>query len=563
MRLRILFVPAILAVSLACSGHKTPEQVGEADGVPVYKMGIERLPDLNIPRSGHVLAYVDGELTAIGGHTTGFVPTLTAEFFRDGAWQKVETVYPHDHGAGVRLSSGEMVVAGGCIDPFGVGGSLGVELYDPAAHSFSPLPILDRKRTMAGGAQLSDGNLVFSGNWYDGDAVTLYSLESGGVTVKETMLGRARPYICCSGPDNVLIFSSRGSLGEELDPGRVDRLRGEPLDVPLLREWCPFDTEIVGWRERLFIGDEVLGGYAWLIPAFRREDGQAGIIRLTGERFSLLDTELPVPMISLEGEKISWSHLHVDRETENAYLYGMSAPGKKAYVCQIGYGAALRGGKAPVVLFFADLGYDGGRPELDTILMPGGRIAVAGGILDDHYHPLSAAFILHTEGLPGQGGFPWWLVAGALLTGVAVLVFLRRRGPDPEARPDNPVRGDGEQLFKDMMTRIRAMMEEKELFRNPDLKAEDLAAELGTNTAYVRGCISGFYDGSFTDFVNEYRIRYVQRLLREDPGAKVTLLAEEAGFSSTATFYRHFAAVTGLSPFAWLKKEREGTKEFF
>ena len=106
-----------------------------------------------------------------------------------------------------------------------------------------------------------------------------------------------------------------------------------------------------------------------------------------------------------------------------------------------------------------------------------------------------------------------------------------------------------------MMTRIQNLMEEKELFKRPDLKVEDLAAELGTNVTYVRGCISGTYGGSFKNFVNEYRIRYVQRLLKETPNAKITALAEDAGFSSNATFYRNFTAITGLSPAAWLKQQ--------
>ena len=73
----------------------------------------------------------------------------------------------------------------------------------------------------------------------------------------------------------------------------------------------------------------------------------------------------------------------------------------------------------------------------------------------------------------------------------------------------------GNTSFTDMMTRIRYLMEEKQFFRKPDLKVEDIASELGTNVAYVRGCIVGMQGGSFKDFVNGYRVRHVQRLLLE------------------------------------------------
>ena len=52
----------------------------------MIQIEIERLPDLNIPRAGHELFYVNGELVVAGGHTNGFVPTPTAEYNRNGKW---------------------------------------------------------------------------------------------------------------------------------------------------------------------------------------------------------------------------------------------------------------------------------------------------------------------------------------------------------------------------------------------------------------------------------------------------------------------------------------------
>ena len=52
----------------------------------------ERLPDLNIPRADHSVFVVGGEPTVVGGHTDGFVPTATAEYFSYGEWHLLETV---------------------------------------------------------------------------------------------------------------------------------------------------------------------------------------------------------------------------------------------------------------------------------------------------------------------------------------------------------------------------------------------------------------------------------------------------------------------------------------
>jgi hypothetical protein len=57
-------------------------------------MKVERLPDLNIPRAGHQLFYVGGEVTVAGGHTNGFVPTPTAEYLKDGEWRDADGLQP-------------------------------------------------------------------------------------------------------------------------------------------------------------------------------------------------------------------------------------------------------------------------------------------------------------------------------------------------------------------------------------------------------------------------------------------------------------------------------------
>jgi hypothetical protein len=139
----IRFIATALATALACSGETSAQAGGDAAW---RELRVERLPDLNVPRSGHFLAFVGGELTVFGGHTTGFIPTATAEYFRDGSWHLLDMYFPHDSGFGVILPSEEVLVGGGCAEPFGIGQTWAVELYDPATHRFSPLPVLDVKR---------------------------------------------------------------------------------------------------------------------------------------------------------------------------------------------------------------------------------------------------------------------------------------------------------------------------------------------------------------------------------------------------------------------------------
>jgi hypothetical protein len=62
-----------------------------ASACPQQKIDAVRLPDLNVPRGGHCAFFANGEVVLVGGHTTGFVPTATAEYLKDGKWHLMKT----------------------------------------------------------------------------------------------------------------------------------------------------------------------------------------------------------------------------------------------------------------------------------------------------------------------------------------------------------------------------------------------------------------------------------------------------------------------------------------
>ena len=128
-----LLVACLLLMAML-SGEGTAQQVSALDCEAV-RIEIEQLPDLNIPRYGHCIFFANGELTVVGGHTTGFVPTPTAEYFSDGAWHTVPMAYTHDHGMAVPMKSGKVLVCGGANEPLGIGQTYTAEWYDPATHT--------------------------------------------------------------------------------------------------------------------------------------------------------------------------------------------------------------------------------------------------------------------------------------------------------------------------------------------------------------------------------------------------------------------------------------------
>ena len=57
---------------------------------------------------------------------------------------------------------------------------------------------------------------------------------------------------------------------------------------------------------------------------------------------------------------------------------------------------------------------------------------------------------------------------------------------------------------------------------------------------------------SFPDYINSYRVKFAQRLLKSNPGRPLSGVAEESGFSSESSFFRNFKALTGKTPNQWL-----------
>ena len=94
-------------------------------------------------------------------------------------------------------------------------------------------------------------------------------------------------------------------------------------------------------------------------------------------------------------------------------------------------------------------------------------------------------------------------------------------------------------------------MDDEQLFRKKDLKKADMAARLGTNLTYVTATVNSQTGGSFTDFVTGYRIRYAQKLMREQPRMLLSEVAEMSGFASEQSFFRSFKARTGQTPSEW------------
>lgn len=101
--------------------------------------------------------------------------------------------------------------------------------------------------------------------------------------------------------------------------------------------------------------------------------------------------------------------------------------------------------------------------------------------------------------------------------------------------------------------KLLTLLEEEELFREPDLRISDLASHLGSNRVYVSRIINQNLQTTFSDLINSYRVEYAKKLLTESRSTlmSITEITETSGFSSESSFYRIFKKATGVSPKVW------------
>lgn len=99
--------------------------------------------------------------------------------------------------------------------------------------------------------------------------------------------------------------------------------------------------------------------------------------------------------------------------------------------------------------------------------------------------------------------------------------------------------------------KLKSAMEEKELFKNPNLKINDVAREINVSAHQLSQILNDNIEKNFTLFVNEYRINEACRILLEDTRLTIEAVGDEVGFNSKSTFFAAFKKIKGLTPSAY------------
>lgn len=522
------------------------------------KLEAERLPDMNMPRAGHTVFYANGELTVVGGHTSGFVLTPTAEYFSEGSWHTMPTVYLHDNGMSVVMNEGQRVlIAGGHERNLGIGQSYEAEMYNPASHIFEGFGYLDHNRALAQGVELDSGRVLITGNHKGNDSFEMFDGQRFFHYVKDVTVWRSVPYVLPVAPDNAIAFGAVWREQGFKPCDTVDRLKGDPFCVPLLKEWMPILYDQNSHAQESFVGDKTTGDYSYIIAA-QNTSGEMAFIHVRDTVFSLLSTTVPVPTMT------QWGHIKygraaiADRQAHRAYLVGNDTTGR-AYIVAVEYDKQ----PAPLTLYYTDPLPDFG--DATPVLTPNGDLVVTGGITDDNFAPFASVWLLHTgerktaamTETPPRKVWPWVLCG---LLAVAVVIIIRaKRHEDTQTMPvkvteTEPKPEPQQETNNELMSRITQLMETQQLYLNPELKVTDVAEALGVHRNAVSACINA-QGRTFNQLVNDYRLQHAKKLLQQMPDMKISTAGMESGFANEVTFFRVFKDATGMTPKEWVEQQ--------
>lgn len=144
--------------------------------------------------------------------------------------------------------------------------------------------------------------------------------------------------------------------------------------------------------------------------------------------------------------------------------------------------------------------------------------------------------------------YPFFIGIAILTYWIGIEGFSRRN--DPEISRKQVVDPKELERLNTIFKKLEYAMKKDKLYKNQELTLNSFAKELDIKPYLISRSLSEVLNKRFNDFVNEYRVKEVQRLLQNSSSSKYTLLslAMEAGFNSKSSFNRAIKKQLGISP---------------
>lgn len=420
IQLALLTVPTIATAQTAdtkplrvgLSDFRSPHQhsfsrAAEKQGVTATLV-YEQLPDMLTPRIGHQTFVSNKDLIVVGGRTTGFKLTATAERYADGLWSSVSINNAHDGAFLVRDNNGYMI-GGGFSQDQGVGQTAATSTFNSSSVSnLSDGPRLSTPRAMSK-AVCVDGKVYVSGNWYAEDQ-TLDMLDTGAkefMSVGRTS-SRSAPYMFYDNKGRIIVASAKDNYGNSFgfysDEG-MEFLMSDvydpstsktfPLILPFSPESLPMTLPDDASTDDYHVN--LNGENLFFILT---KDGSENTLRaFDTDKLQIYNfPELIIPTADTDGQTITWRGSVIANESkQEVYLIGTSGPvtNQALHIISLNY-------ITDEWTIASGTGFNHDMLTASWTKLSDGRLACTGGGVKDNTDAQASAYIF-TPPVAGRG----------------------------------------------------------------------------------------------------------------------------------------------------------------
>lgn len=420
IQLALFAVPVITAAQTAdtkplrvgLSEFKSPRQhnfsrAAEKQGVTATLV-YEQLPDMLTPRIGHQTFISGKDLIVVGGRTTGFKLTATAERYADGQWGSVSINNAHDGAFLVRVDNGYMI-GGGFSQDQGVGQTTSTSTFNSSSvNKLSDGPQLSTPRAMSKAVYV-DGKVYVSGNWYAEDK-TLDMLDAGAREFKSvgSTSSRSAPYMFYDNNGRIIVVSSNDNYGKSFGfytEGGMDFLLSEVYDpstsktLPLILPFSP-ESYPMTLPDDASTDDYHVNFYGEnLFFILAKEESKYALYAFDSDEMKMYNLpELKIPTTDTAGQTITWRGSVIADETkQEVYLIGVSGPATNQTLHIISMNYVTNEWTIATAT-----GFDHNMLSASWTKLSDGRLACTGGGIKDYTDAQASAYIF-TLPVAGRG----------------------------------------------------------------------------------------------------------------------------------------------------------------
>jgi AraC-like DNA-binding protein len=98
------------------------------------------------------------------------------------------------------------------------------------------------------------------------------------------------------------------------------------------------------------------------------------------------------------------------------------------------------------------------------------------------------------------------------------------------------------------LNKLEKVMNEKEVYKNPDLKLHDLSKEIQISGHQLSALLNDHLGKNFTTYLNEWRIAEACKMIATEQHLTLEAIGYEVGFNSKSTFFAAFKKAKGVTP---------------